>query len=183
MGFYIDQTRCTGCYACAVACKDWHDIPAGPAKWMRVQEIEHGKFPNIYFAFLPSPCFHCAEPSCAKACPVNAIVKNDTDGIVLVDHELCLGKSECGSKCLKACPWEAPQFDNEDNAKMQKCNLCIDRLEIGKQTICVDACPVYALEVGPIEELKKKYEHTTEAEGFKSSDKIKPSVIFKPKLK
>ena len=36
LAFYFDQTRCTGCYACVVACKDWHDIPAGPASWMRV---------------------------------------------------------------------------------------------------------------------------------------------------
>ena len=30
IGFYFDQTRCTGCSACRVACKDWNDIPAGP---------------------------------------------------------------------------------------------------------------------------------------------------------
>ena len=23
VGFYFDQTRCIGCYTCAVACKDW----------------------------------------------------------------------------------------------------------------------------------------------------------------
>ena len=44
MGFYFDQTRCTGCYACVVACKDWHDIDAGPVSWMRVNTIEKGKF-------------------------------------------------------------------------------------------------------------------------------------------
>jgi anaerobic dimethyl sulfoxide reductase subunit B (iron-sulfur subunit) len=30
VGFYFDQTRCIGCNACRVACKDWHDIAAGP---------------------------------------------------------------------------------------------------------------------------------------------------------
>ena len=180
-GFYIDQTRCIGCFTCAVACKDWHDIEAGPAKWMRIIEIEHGKFPDLYLAYLPSACFHCAEPSCAKACPVDAITKRDSDGIVDVNQELCIGKTECGSKCLKTCPWDSPQFGSEENAKMEKCNLCIDRLENGKQTICVEACPVYALDVGNIEEIKKKYETSIEAEGFKTSDKIRPSVIFKPK--
>jgi anaerobic dimethyl sulfoxide reductase subunit B (iron-sulfur subunit) len=38
LAFYFDQTRCTGCYTCAVACKDWHDVPAGPASWMRVEK-------------------------------------------------------------------------------------------------------------------------------------------------
>ncbi|MEE8174036.1 MAG: 4Fe-4S binding protein [Dehalococcoidia bacterium] len=37
MAFYFDQTRCTGCYACSVACKDWDDVPAGPASWMGFQ--------------------------------------------------------------------------------------------------------------------------------------------------
>lgn len=26
LGFYVDQTRCVGCFTCVVACKDWHDI-------------------------------------------------------------------------------------------------------------------------------------------------------------
>ena len=182
-GFYIDQTRCIGCYACAVACKDWHDIEAGPAKWMRIKEIERGKFPDLYLAFLPFPCFHCADPACAKACPVDAIIKRESDGIVVVNRELCLGKIECGEKCLKACPWDSPQFGVEENAKMQKCNLCIDRIEKGKQTICVEACPVYALDVGPLQEISNKYETSDEVEGFKRSEKIRPSVIFKPKTK
>ena len=181
-GFYIDQTRCIGCYTCAVACKDWHDIEAGPAKWMRIKEIEKGKYPDLYLAFLPSPCFHCAEPACVKACPVDAIIKRESDGVVVVNQELCLGKTKCGLKCLKVCPWEAPQFGVEENAKMQKCNLCIDRLENGKQAICVDACPVYALEVGRMEEIKKKYDYNINTEGFTSSDKLKPSVIYKPKI-
>ena len=33
LAFYFDQTRCIGCYTCTVACKNWHDIPAGPANW------------------------------------------------------------------------------------------------------------------------------------------------------
>ncbi|MFX1457608.1 MAG: 4Fe-4S dicluster domain-containing protein, partial [Promethearchaeota archaeon] len=36
MGFYFDQTRCTGCFTCSVACKDWNDIKAGPENWMRI---------------------------------------------------------------------------------------------------------------------------------------------------
>ena len=36
IGLFFDQTRCTGCYACIVACKDWNDVPPGPASWMRV---------------------------------------------------------------------------------------------------------------------------------------------------
>lgn len=181
MGFYFDQTRCTGCYACAVACKDWHDIDAGPANWMRIHAIEKGKFPDVFVAYLAAPCFHCTDPPCVKVCPVGAIVKRKTDGIVVVDSEKCTGKRECASKCLKACPWDTPQFGPEENAKMQKCNFCLDRIEGGQQTICVEACPMYALDAGPFHQLKERYGKIVEAEGFRYFKKVKPSVTFKPK--
>ena len=181
MGFYIDQTRCTGCYTCSVACKDWNDIDAGPINWMRIKKIENGKFPDLSLAYLPIACNHCADPPCVKACPTHAILKRDIDGIVVADQEMCIGKDECGFKCLKVCPWDAPQFGNELNAKMQKCNLCLDRIESGLQTICVEACPMYALDVDSLVNLKEKYGNQFEAEGFIYNEKFKPSVIFKPK--
>ncbi|MHA2038767.1 MAG: 4Fe-4S dicluster domain-containing protein [Promethearchaeota archaeon] len=182
MGFYFDQTRCTGCYTCSVACKDWYDIDAGSENWMRIIAIEEGKFPNLLLAYLALACNHCADPPCIKACPTNAITKREYDGIVIVDQETCIGKNECGAKCLKVCPWDAPQFSATPNAKMRKCELCEERLEQGKQTICVEACPMYALDVGPVEELKKRYGINTKALGFEYNKKIKPSIIFKSKL-
>lgn len=181
MGFYFDQTRCTGCYACAVACKDWHDIDAGPVNWMRVHIIENGKFPNLSAAYLASPCYHCANPPCVLACPVDAITQRESDGIVVVDQEKCLGNRECRTLCLNACPWEAPQFGPEEDAKIQKCDLCLERLERGQQPICVEACPMYALDAGPLDKLKAKYGDAVEAEGFSYSARFKPSVTFKPK--
>lgn len=182
MGFYFDQTRCTGCYTCSVACKDWNDIDAGPENWMRIIVIEKGKFPNLSLSYLALACNHCADPPCVKACPTNAIIKRESDGIIVVDQELCLGKEECGAKCLKVCPWDVPQFNSTINAKMRKCDLCVERLEKGQQTICVEACPMYALDVDTIENLQKKYGSNTQAIGFQNNKKIKPSVIYKSKL-
>ncbi|UCC59478.1 MAG: 4Fe-4S dicluster domain-containing protein, partial [Dehalococcoidia bacterium] len=150
MGFYFDQTRCTGCYTCIVACKDWHDVPAGPASWRRVATIEEGEFPDLFVAFYTSSCYHCAEPACVAACPAGAITKRQEDGVVLVDREKCLGKDQC-DLCLQACTYKAPQFGAEPNAKMQMCNLCPDRLEEGKKPICVAGCPMRALDAGPID--------------------------------
>ena len=79
--------------------------------------------------------------------------------------------------CLNACPWKAPQFGPEDNAKMQKCDLCLDRLEQGKAPICVEACPMYALDAGPIEDLQKKYGGTSDDEKFKPSLLLKKKVV------
>lgn len=179
VGFYFDQTRCIGCYTCVVACKDWHDVEAGPASWIRVMTIEQGRFPSLSVAFLSATCFHCAHPACISACPVAAIHKRERDGIVMVDREKCQGKNDCGL-CKEVCPYEAPQFGSEDNAKMQKCNLCLDRLVAGKKPICVAACRTRALDAGPMDELRARYEDIKQAAGFTYSIRIKPSIIFKP---
>ncbi|MFC2022201.1 4Fe-4S dicluster domain-containing protein [Chloroflexota bacterium] len=180
LGFYFDQTRCTDCFTCVVACKDWHDVPAGPASWIRVIALEKGEYPDLFVAFLATTCYHCLEPKCVPACPVNAITKRKQDGIVIVDGEACLGREQC-QLCLEACPYDAPQFGAEANAKMQKCDLCVERQEEGKKPICVDACPMRALDSGPIEELRARYGDIREAEGFVHSEDLVPSIIFKPK--
>jgi len=182
MGFYFDQTRCTGCYTCSVACKDWNDIPIG-VNWRQIKTIENGTFPNLFLAYLSISCNHCIDPPCVKACPTGAIIKRESDGIVVVNSEKCLGKKDCGSKCLKVCPWDIPQFREEENSKMEKCNFCIERLEKGQQTICVEACPMLALDFGSLKELQERYGGIHEVAGFKYFEKLKPSVVFKPKLR
>ena len=147
ISFRFDQSRCSGCYACVVACKDWHDIPVGPVFLRRVTIQEQGKYPKVTVNYLSAACHHCDEPTCIPACPAEAISKREIDGIVIMDEELCLGGEQCGRSCLVACPYEAPQFGEEPNAKMQKCDLCLDRWGNGKQPICVEACPMRALEV------------------------------------
>ena len=177
MGFYFDQTRCTGCYTCVVACKDWHDVPAGPASWQRVATIEEGDYPDLFVAFLVASCYHCADPACIAACPANAISKRAEDGVVLVDRDRCLGNDNC-DMCLEACPYHSPQFGAEENAKMQMCDFCTDRLSEGKKPVCVAACPMRALDAGPIDELAVTYGSDHQAAGFVYSDEVKPSVVF-----
>jgi len=178
----MDQSRCTGCYTCTVACKDWHDIPAGPVNWRRVVKTEKGKYPHVFLSFHTISCLHCEEPACIAACPVNAIYKRKEDGIVMVDRDLCMGKDDCGL-CLEACPYDAPQFGEEENAKMQKCDFCADRWAEGKKPICVESCPMRALDAGPIEEMREKYGDNVEAEGFFYDSDNLPSIIFKPRSK
>jgi anaerobic dimethyl sulfoxide reductase subunit B (iron-sulfur subunit) len=180
MGFYFDQTRCIGCFTCVVACKDWNDVAAGPASWKRLMTVEKGKYPDLSVAFLSTACYHCLEPSCVSACPVNAITKREQDGIVVVDRETCLGKDNC-DMCLQVCSYDAPQFGAEENAKMQKCHFCLDRLEENKKPACVNSCPTLALDAGLIEELRAQYGDVREAEGFVYSEELSPSIIFKPK--
>jgi len=181
IGFYFDQTRCTGCSACRVACKDWNDVPAGPENWMSVLYTEKGIFPKPFVSYMVAPCWHCIDPVCVPACPAEAITKQDGNGIVLVDETACIGGETCGEKCLKACPYDAPQFGLEKDAKMRKCNFCLNRFEEGKQPSCVEACPVRALDSGALEDLRQKYGENATANDFKYSNRTKPAVIIKAK--
>lgn len=182
LGLFFDQTRCIGCHTCAVACKDWHDHQEPGIDWMRIRTIERGKFPNLFLAFIAAPCYQCAEPSCMAACPHQAIYKRKTDGIVMVDQDRCIGSGKCEkTPCLRACPSGSPQFGAGENAKMQKCDFCLDRLEAGKQPICVEACPMYALEIDTLENLRNRHGERNHAPGFVYSKKIQQAVVFTPK--
>ena len=179
-GFYFDQTRCTGCGACIVACKDWHDVPAGPESWMRVITVEKGDRHDLFVARLVSPCYHCAEPACLTVCPAGAIAKRTEDGIVTVDGESCLGAESCGL-CREACPYRAPQFADGGKGRMRKCDLCLERWAGDQKPVCVMACPMRALDAGPLEEMRARDGDTREAEGFIPARGMAPSIIFKPK--
>lgn len=182
LGFYFDQSRCIGCYTCAIACKDWHNIEEGQPSWIKITTIEQGEFPRLSMSHLFTTCFHCADPLCIKACPVNAIHKRSEDGIVVVTEEACLGGEKCGFACQKACPYNIPEFGPWLDAKMQKCDLCINRWLEKKKPICVDSCPMRALDAGPLEELKAKYGNAQKADGFVYSKKVMPSVVLKANL-
>lgn len=146
---------------------------------MRVITLEEGKFPDVSVTFLALSCLHCVEPSCIPACPANAISKRPEDGIVVVDREQCLGKDACGMPCFEACPYQSPQFEQEENAKMQKCDLCLERWPEGKKPMCVEACPMRALDAGPLDELVAKYGDLREVKGFEYSSELKPAIVFK----
>ncbi len=126
MSFYFDQTRCTSCYACVVACKDWNDVPAGPASWRRVVTMERGEFPNVFVARLSGSCYHCATPLCAVVCPAEAVTKSEEDGVVIVDREKCREASRCG-----IIPEEAMGLTSSFGGREAPCQIaCPARLSI-----------------------------------------------------
>ncbi len=179
LAFYFDQSRCTGCLTCTVACKDWHDIPAGPIFRTRIEEAQRRRFPDVSVTFLRRHCYHCAEPACVPACPAGAIEKSRDNGIVIVEREACMGREACGASCFTACPYEVPQFGADRNAGMDKCDLCLERWREGRKPVCVEACPMRALDAGPMAELERTYGTLRETEGFTYDDTCRPSVIFK----
>ncbi len=181
VGFYFDQSRCTGCYTCVLACRDWHDIKDTSIELRKIHPLELGKYPEVKLSYISLSCNHCKTPVCKEACPVEAISKRDKDGIMLVKQDDCLGKDKCKRFCKEACPYDVPQFGKDDNSKMSLCSMCTDRLADERNPACVDACPMRALDFGPMYELKEKYGEVKDAPGFAHSADTVPSIIFKPR--
>ena len=131
--FSFNINRCVQCHACETACKIHNNVETG-CTWRKVMTFWHGEYPEISNKTLSISCMHCVDPECVKVCPEHAIGKN-SNGIVLVDRELCTG---C-RLCFDACPVGAPQFGKD--GIMQKCDLCLNRLEKGEEPICAETCP------------------------------------------
>lgn len=134
-GMVIDLDKCTGCQACAVACKMENDVDLG-VFWERVYRMGPiGQFPDqLEMFYFPNQCMHCENPSCISVCPTKATYQTD-DGIVLVDANLCFG---C-QYCIWACPYEARTL-NPNTKTVEKCILCVHRLEQGEQPMCAYTC-------------------------------------------
>ena len=149
-GFYFDMTRCVGCRACQVACKDKNNLEIGTVLRF-AKTYETGEFPKVDMYSFAGSCNHCENPTCVSACPVGAMYKAE-DGTVLHDAAMCVG---CQA-CVKACPYSVPQFVASVK-KVTKCDACAALRAKGENPVCVDACPSRALDFGKTEDLIAKY--------------------------
>lgn len=156
--FYLDTTRCTGCKTCELACKDYKDLDQNFA-YRKVFDYEGGSWKDggdgtytcdVFCYHISMSCNHCDDPACAKVCPTGAMHKDSETGLVTVDADKCIG---CGY-CHMACPYNAPKVDREKGHSV-KCDGCADRVAQGLNPICVDACPLRALQFGTVEEMSK----------------------------
>ena len=115
-GFFYDNTRCTGCRTCVIACKDYHDH--GPDMAFRMvidyeggswQPDVDGTFSQDAFAYHVSiSCNHCNNPVCTRVCPTGAMHKDEL-GLVWPDATKCIG---CGY-CFQVCPTQALYVDKK----------------------------------------------------------------------
>lgn len=137
-GFSLDLGKCVGCGACVLACRIENQIPLY-GSWRRVLQVNAPRLSGGPTYHLSVACHHCENPPCAGACPTGAIQKG-SDGIVVLNSELCLG---C-RYCEMACPFGAPAYDHKTGV-MTKCNLCHHKLSDGAPPACVEACPTKAL--------------------------------------
>ena len=63
---------------------------------------------------------------------------------------------------------------------MTKCDGCYDRVAEGKKPICVESCPLRALDFGPIEELREKHGQLAAVAPLPSAHFTRPSIAIKP---
>jgi anaerobic dimethyl sulfoxide reductase subunit B (iron-sulfur subunit) len=185
LAFYFDASSCTGCKACAMACKDRSSLPVG-VNWRKVYDYGGGGWnsdathpeimiPNNVFVYSTSTsCMHCENPACLAACPAKAITKRD-DGVVLIDKNVCIG---C-RYCEWACPYGAPQF-NTALGVMTKCDFCQDLQAQGLNPACVDACPMRALGFGELDALKQAHGTVNAIEPLPAADITHPAIVITP---
>lgn len=177
LGFYYDAEMCTGCKTCQVACKDKNRLDVGTI-FRKVTDYEIGEYPDARWYHLSIACNHCEHPACVAACPTGAMYIAD-DGTVLHDDALCDG---C-QNCVNICPYGQPKFI-EEKGIVGKCDSCYAIRHAGGNPVCVDACPLRALEFGDLDELRAKHEGeelTNALPILPDPELTNPSLLIHPK--
>jgi len=194
-GMGIDLDKCIGCGRCMVACKTENDVPDHPfyyRTWVERYSISTNEEVSVEAIamegsigqpfdeqdilrsfFVPKLCNHCDKPPCVQVCPVGATFSTE-DGVVLVDHERCMG---C-RYCIQACPYGA-RFFNPETETADKCSFCYHRLEKGLLPACVEVCPTQARVFGDLNSIASPLTR------FKRINKIhvlKPELNTEPKV-
>ena len=168
--FLVDTTKCSGCRACQVSCKQWNNLPgektrffAGP-EYTNPAELSAITFNHVKFfpvdrsnpekpvwTIMHKKCYHCREANCERVCPEKAISK--VDGWTVIDQSKCIG---CGA-CVNECIYKVPHILEQDmqrygaegtikKAKSYKCHACIPNKR--DVPLCAQHCPTGALSYG-----------------------------------
>ncbi|MBW1884839.1 MAG: 4Fe-4S dicluster domain-containing protein [Deltaproteobacteria bacterium] len=155
-----DNTRCIGCRACMVACKEWNDLGADEDSnffagdgYQNPRDLDEHNYTLITYREEPAYgewvfgrqlCMHCTEPACVSVCPTGALQKLANGPVELTEWR-CIG---C-RYCIQACPFVIPKtnFDSPF-PKIHKCTMCSDRLAADLEPACATVCPTHAIEFG-----------------------------------
>ena len=174
MGMLYDTTRCIGCQACVVACREANRLePDRSPDGLHQAPLDlSGRTKNVIklyregerVSFVKAQCMHCADPACVAACMIAALRKDETTGIVSYEAEYCVG---C-RYCQMSCPFGVPKFEfDKAIPRIVKCELCrhrvggatlgddggFSRYPTGHGPACCEVCPRGAVIYGRREEL------------------------------
>jgi carbon-monoxide dehydrogenase iron sulfur subunit len=130
----VDVDRCVGCQMCMFACARRTGEGGLASACIGVHSAG-----GVRRGFVVIVCRACADPPCAKVCPVEALTPRQGGGVKLLINR-CIG---CGN-CVETCPFGAIFWDTNKD-KPQICVYC---------GYCASYCPcdVIALEeIGEVE--------------------------------
>ena len=178
--YALNLSICIGCRKCAEAChvENNHDRPSHQS-YIRVFEMQKGGIdfekgnatydhpvPAKDKYYMPVQCQQCENAPCVKACPIEATWQ-ESDGIVVVDYNWCIGCRYCEA----ACPYHARRFNwtkpevpaaevnpnqgylsnrARPQGVMEKCTFCLHRTREGRLPACLEACPTGARVFGNV---------------------------------
>ncbi len=131
MRLFANESKCSGCRACLVACS-LNLFQENNPKKAAINLIPHFPDPGEYELKV---CTQCGE--CAEICPTSAIKKNDR-GAYYVEYSECILCEEC----VPACPEEVMFVRAELAESAWKCDLCGD---------CVKVCGTDALWIAEVQ--------------------------------
>ncbi len=149
-GFFIDSSRCTGCKTCELACKDFKDL--GPeVSFRRIYEYAGGDWQedngvwhqNVFAYYLSISCNHCEDPACTKSAPAARCIS--------VKMALWWSMKMFVSAAATAI-WLVRTAHHSTMLKKayDEVRWLLFARRRGEKPICVESCPLRALEFGPL---------------------------------
>ncbi len=168
----VDTSRCTGCKACQVACKQWNQLPGTITKnegtYQNPQDLSVDTWKLVRFAdgkngdgkpywyFFTDQCRHCLTPGCMAEAEKGEIVQDEKTGAVIFTPKT---KDLNFKATLEGCPFNIPR-QNPKTKMLQKCTMCIDRIKGNQIPACVKTCPTGTMVFGErdkiLAEVKKR---------------------------
>ena len=121
---------CSRCRMCELMCA-FHHHQVGNPRRSRIKVVVLGRGEDV-----PVTCLNCQDPPCMNICPTGALYRKETDGMALVNEDLCIG---C-AMCVNVCPVGAVILDPVDGVA-SKCDLC------GGDPQCIAYCPAKVLKL------------------------------------
>jgi formate dehydrogenase iron-sulfur subunit len=157
---FIDTSKCMGCKACQVACKQWHSLPVeSPATtftgtytnpddlsgtcltYVRfVEDVDlRGRFQWLMGRI---QCMHCNQAECQIHCPKG--VKKSLEGFVVFNDDCTVANLrgveganniEKIANYIALCPYNIPRWNG---TRFVKCDFCVNRFGAACAAGCRD---------------------------------------------